>query len=79
MQEIISEYVAAERDASAYAIRVIRALRKQGFDLEPELKTITDFKAIVHESLASYQLIADNLGLDKMSKQFLATKKSKAV
>lgn len=61
LQGIVAGYVRQERDASAHAIRVIRALRKQGIDLEPEMKTADDFKQAIHGALAYYQATADNI------------------
>jgi hypothetical protein len=55
LKPIIEEYVAQERDAWAHAIRMLRFLRKEGVNLEPELKTLKDIKDAVHGCLETYQ------------------------
>lgn len=55
VKPLVEEYAKDERDAWAHAIRVLRYLRKQGFDLEPELKTVKDIQDHIHYALGTYQ------------------------
>lgn len=55
LQEALDSYTSEERDAWAHALRTLRFLRKKGFDIEPELKTIDDVKAHIDPCLGSYQ------------------------
>jgi hypothetical protein len=62
LDESIYSFVAEERDAWAHAIRTIRFLRSKGFDVEPELQTLNDFKQIINPCLDSYQRgVEDNI------------------
>jgi len=54
-KDITEDYVGEERNAWAHAIKVLRFLRQQGIDLEPEMKTVKDFQDKVHSTLSSYQ------------------------
>lgn len=58
-KELLGDYVRQERDAWAHGIRVLRFLRSKGIDLEPELKTLEDFKMEMDPCLTSYQLATD--------------------
>ena len=53
-EEYIGRIIHEERDAWAYAIRVLRVFRQQGIDFEPELKTRADIENFVHLRLGSY-------------------------
>lgn len=55
LRSLIKEYVREEREVWAHAIRVLRFFRKQGIDLEPELKTLEDIQRHVHTCLGTYQ------------------------
>jgi hypothetical protein len=44
-----------ERDAWAFALRLLRELRRRGIDLEPELQTKEDILTFVHAKLHSYE------------------------
>jgi hypothetical protein len=55
IKPLVEDFVREERDAWAHALRVLRFLRQQGFDLEPELKTVKDIQDIVHHCLGTYQ------------------------
>ena len=53
--EALRDYMWVERDAWAYAIRVIRLLRRRDFDLEAEFRTLQDFKSFIDPHLENYQ------------------------
>lgn len=55
LDKLVSDYEREERDAWAHALRVVRFLRRRGFDLEPGLKTLKDVKEHVDPCLGSYQ------------------------
>lgn len=55
LEEAMDSYIAGERDAWAHAIRTLRFLRQKGFDIEPQLQKIDDFKEIIDPCLSSYQ------------------------
>jgi hypothetical protein len=55
LKPLVEDYVREERDAWAHAIRVLRFFRRQGLDLEPELKTLDDIRDVVHYALGTYQ------------------------
>lgn len=55
LERVIRKYESDERDAWAHAIKVLRFLRSKGIDLEPELKTIDDFKQVIDPCLETYQ------------------------
>lgn len=59
LEFLIADWVAEERDAWAGALRAVRALRKQGFDVAPGLKTPEDFRTVIHEALTTYQQYID--------------------
>lgn len=59
VKPLIEDYVREERDAWAHALRVLRFLRKRGFDLEPELKSVKDIENIVDRCLSTYQISID--------------------
>ncbi len=61
LKKVMDSYIAEERDAWAHALRTIRFLRSKGFDVEPELKTLADIKAIIDPCLESYQSSTENL------------------
>jgi CRISPR/Cas system CSM-associated protein Csm2 small subunit len=60
LQKAMDTYVSEERDAWAHAIRVVRFLRRNGLNLEPELKDPQDFKKVIDPCLDSYQDDLDN-------------------
>lgn len=43
-----------EREAWAWAIRTLRRLRKEGINLEPEIKNFDEVESLIKKSLASY-------------------------
>ena len=53
--DLMDRFEWSERSAWAYALNVIRFLRAQGIDIEPELKTLSDFQSIYEPALQSYQ------------------------
>ncbi|MFH0853201.1 MAG: hypothetical protein V1853_02240 [bacterium] len=55
LSELVNEYAAEERDAWAHALRVMRFLRKQGFDIAPDIKTLDDVRQVVDSALQTYQ------------------------
>ena len=57
--EYLKDFERQERDAWAHALRVMNHLRKQGFDIEPELRTVADVRAIIDPCLRSYQKNAE--------------------
>lgn len=59
LYNLSSDFVFSERNAWAHAIMLVRFLRRHGFDVEPDLKTIDDFKAIIEPALGSYQELMD--------------------
>ena len=52
---LVDDFAREERDAWAHAIRALRFLRREGIDLEPELKNAKDFKEVIDPMLNSYQ------------------------
>ncbi len=60
LNELIADYEKEERDAWAHAVRALRFLRKRGIDLEPQLKTLSDFKEVIDPALGSYQRYMEN-------------------
>lgn len=58
MKELIKNFQYEERNAWAHAIKLLRFFKRNGIDLEPELKSLDDIKNIVNDCLKSYQ---DNL------------------
>lgn len=76
IKHLIERFAWEERKAWADAIRVLRHLRENGFDLEPELKSYDDIQEIVHYALGTYQAsIEAKLEPTKDIKQF--TRKSR--
>ena len=68
---LIEDYVSQERDAWAHALRVLRFFRRQGIDLEPQLKNLSDVKAVIEPALDSYQRLMDKtVTTTKPYKQF---------
>lgn len=61
LNQMLEGYEKGERDAWAHAIRVIRFLRKQGVDLEPQLETLDDFKDIIGSCLETYQRSVEDM------------------
>ncbi|MEK7069089.1 MAG: hypothetical protein AAB947_01760 [Patescibacteria group bacterium] len=61
LNEILREAVLEERDAWAIAIRTLRFLRRQEFNLEPTLRNQSDIEAVVYRSLDSYQYYLDKI------------------
>ncbi|MDD5146428.1 MAG: hypothetical protein PHN39_01635 [Candidatus Pacebacteria bacterium] len=61
VSEWVKNYAREERDAWAHAIRVLRFLRRRGIDLEPELKSLNDFKEQIDQNLRTYQDYLDDL------------------
>lgn|GEM_PF-5171400 len=57
LKEILENYVHEERDAWAHATKVLRFLRRNGFDLlEPGLTTLSDFQKVFNRrALETYQ------------------------
>lgn len=55
LEGLAKEYTRNERDATTFAIKELRFLRKQGFDLEPELKNLQAFKDVFEPALETYQ------------------------
>jgi hypothetical protein len=60
VRQLALDYVSEERDAWAHAIRVLRFYRKQGIDLEPQLKTREDIEKHVHDKLGTYQVYIES-------------------
>jgi hypothetical protein len=44
-----------ERDAWAHALKTLRYLRRRGIDLEPGMKTLSDFQEYIGPCLDSHQ------------------------
>ncbi len=55
MEHLVDDYAREERDAWAHAISVLFFLRRQGFDLEPELKSLKDIQTFYNKCLDTYQ------------------------
>lgn len=55
LNDVLNTYVSEERDAWAHALRTMRFLRRKGFDVEPNLKTLKDFQDQIHWKLKTYQ------------------------
>ncbi|MDD5750802.1 MAG: hypothetical protein PHU56_04165 [Candidatus Pacebacteria bacterium] len=55
LNELLEQFSKSERDAWAYAIRVLRYLRRKGFDLEPNFNTMDDFRGLVDKALRDYK------------------------
>lgn len=55
LEKAREEYIAEERDAWAHALRMMRFLRQNGLDIEPEFKKLADIKEHVDPCLGSYQ------------------------
>ena len=53
-EEYIARVIREERDAWAYALRILRAFRKMGIDFEPSLPGTRDLETIVHTRIGSY-------------------------
>jgi hypothetical protein len=53
--DALRDYMWVERDAWAYALRVIRLLRKRGFDLEAGLRKHRDVETFIYPHLENYQ------------------------
>ena len=51
----VENYVRQEREAWAHALRTLRFLRLQGFDLEPEMQDIAEIHTYMHRALKTYQ------------------------
>ena len=56
---LIAQAVESERTAWARAIKTIRYLRRQGIDIEPNMKTRSEILDYVHECLYTYQIWVD--------------------
>lgn len=73
---IKKEFEKEERDAWAHALLMLRFLRKRGVDLEPEMKSFSDFKDYIEPCLESYQrsvgskveIVGGGIGFVKKSK-----------
>ena len=61
LNQLVADYERQERDAWAHAIKVLKFLRKKGIDLEPQLKTLSDFKEIIYRCLDSYQKLLEKM------------------
>ena len=59
LENLMEKFEQSERCAWAYAIKIVRFLRKKGIDIEPELKTFDDFKSVYESALQSYQLYGE--------------------
>ncbi|MFA6909183.1 MAG: hypothetical protein WC289_04875 [Patescibacteria group bacterium] len=59
IHELMKEYESSERDAWTHAIRLVRFLRSQGMDIEPELHTLADFQSVIDPALNSYQSLLE--------------------
>lgn len=59
IEKDLQGYIQQERDAWAHAIRAVRFLRKHGIDIEPQLKTLDDFREHVDKLLDTYQQSLD--------------------
>lgn len=59
LEKAREEYVAEERDAWAHALRMMRFLRKNGLDIEPEFKKLADVKEHIDPCLGSYQKVLE--------------------
>jgi hypothetical protein len=53
--EALKNYMWVERDAWAYSIKIIRLLRKRGFELEASLRNLRDVQAFIYPHLENYQ------------------------
>jgi hypothetical protein len=53
--DALRDYMWVERDAWAYSLKVIRLLRKRGFDLEASLRNLRDVQAFINPNLENYQ------------------------
>ena len=53
--DALRDYMWVERDAWAYSIKVIRLLRKRGFELEASLRNLRDVQAFIYPHLENYQ------------------------
>ncbi len=53
--EALKDYMWVERDAWAYSIKVIRLLRKRGFELEANLRNLQNVQAFIYPHLENYQ------------------------
>lgn len=78
LNQLVANYVREERDAWAHAIRILRFLRHEGIDLEPQLKTRDGIKSVIDPALESYQEHQDKI-IESMTKnvRFSKTTKSK--
>jgi hypothetical protein len=54
-KKIIKEHGQNERDAWAHALKMLRYLRQRGLDLEPGLKSLSDFQLYIGPCLDSHQ------------------------
>ncbi|NQU78014.1 hypothetical protein HQ544_04940 [Candidatus Falkowbacteria bacterium] len=78
LTELIGNYAREERDAWAHAIRVLRFVKKQGMDLEPELKSIKDIREMIDHSLGTYQDYLDEIvDSNEEVRRFVRRKKEK--
>ena len=59
--DLIRDYTGRERDAWVHGLRVLRLLRKNGINLEPNLKTLADFKAVIDPCLGTYQTTLERM------------------
>lgn len=53
--EVANGYGQDERDAWAHALKTLRYLRRRGIDLEPGMKTLSDFQEYIGPCLESHQ------------------------
>lgn len=53
-EEYIARVIREERDAWAYALRILRVFRQMGIDFEPDLPNTRDLDALVHTRIGSY-------------------------
>lgn len=61
LNELLLPAIQEERDAWAIAIRTLRFLRAEGFDLEPSLRESAGIQNYVHANLATYQKMLDDV------------------
>lgn len=78
--EALREYIWVERDAWSYALRVLRLLRKRGFDLEPGLRNLQDVKDFIYPHLENYQhSIQSHIDTGSEKIKFIAKKRKTTV
>lgn len=56
IKKFIDIVMGLEREAHNFAIKKLRQLRKDGIDLEPELKRLSDIGELIHQALATHRI-----------------------